>query len=294
MNSRSALALAALGAMAGWASGCSAGHAPHRAGSASSHAASSHHAAAESAAPGHHRGGAGAPGAHDAPDTHDAYAAEEEGAPERPGLGTRFGEEVHSRVVEAPFVRAAAEPFAAVALHYNDAEGVAAQAEHRGARLIPITASTPHGGISIALTDEHGEILPGFGADGRTYVVGRAGERYVLRISNHTDGRYEVVASVDGLDVIDGRPAGYGKRGYVIAPHRTIVIDGFRTSEDTVAAFRFASVRDSYAARTGADRNVGVIGLAFFAERGSAWTSDELARRESADPFPARYALPPP
>ena len=286
MNSRSALALAALGAMAGWASGCSAGHAPHRAGSASSHAAASHHAAAESTATGHHRAGAEAAG--------DAYGAEAEAAPERPGLGTRFGESVHSRVVEAPFVRAGAEPFAAVALHYNDEEGVAAQAEHRGAQLIPITASTPHGGISIALTDEHGAILPGFSAAGRTYVIGSAGERYNLRISNHTEGRYEVVASVDGLDVIDGRPAGYGKRGYIVAPHRTIVIDGFRTSEETVAAFRFASVRDSYAARTGDDRNVGVIGLAFFAERGSAWTSDELARRESADPFPARYALPPP
>ena len=61
-----------------------------------------------------------------------------------------------------------------------------------------------------------------------------------------------------------------------------------------MAAFRFGAVRDSYASRTGDDRNVGVVGFAFFAERGSLWTTDELARRESADPFPDRYAAPPP
>jgi hypothetical protein len=224
----------------------------------------------------------------------EAYAGEESEAPDRPGLGTEFGEAVSSSVVSAPFVRAASEPFAAVALHYNDAEGVEAQASYRGAALAPITARTPYGGISMAVVAETGEVLPGFAADGRTYVVGQAGQRYVVRITNDTGGRYEVVGSVDGLDVIDGRPAAYGKRGYIVAPHSSLMIDGFRTSDDTVAAFRFAAVRDSYAARTGDDRNVGVIGLAFFAEEGSQWTSDELARRESADPFPARYSIPPP
>jgi len=53
-------------------------------------------------------------------------------------------------------------------------------------------------------------------------------------------------------------------------------------------------VRDSYAARSGCDRNVGVIGLAFFAERGAAWNDDELDRRLDAAPFSdARFAQPP-
>ena len=40
----------------------------------------------------------------------------------------------------------------------------------------------------------------------------------------------------------------------------------------------------------------GVIGIAFFGERGSVWTTDELRKRETADPFPVdtRYAQPPP
>ena len=57
------------------------------------------------------------------------------------------------------------------------------------------------------------------------------------------------------------------KRGYVIAPYGEVTIDGFRTSLDQVATFRFSSVRDSYAGRKGQDRNVGVIGVAFFPER---------------------------
>jgi hypothetical protein len=212
---------------------------------------------------------------------------------ERPGLGTRFGERVVSHVTEVPFTRAGSQPFAQVAVFYNDAEGVEEQARHRGAGLQEVRAYTPHGGLSVALTDAGGRILPGFSAGGRTYIVGGDGQRYNLVIRNDTGGRCEVVASVDGLDVIDGRAAGLHKRGYIINPYSTLVVDGFRTSETSVAAFRFGAVGESYAARTGDDRNVGVVGFAFFSERGSAWTSDELHRRETADPFPNKYAQPP-
>jgi len=110
--------------------------------------------------------------------------------------------------------------------------------------------------------------LPTFASGGRTYVLGAIGERYRIHIANPTSRRVEAVVSVDGLDAIDGRPAAFdGKRGYVIAPYGEITVDGFRTSADQVATFRFSSVRDSYAGRKGEDRNVGVIGVAFFPER---------------------------
>ena len=53
--------------------------------------------------------------------------------------------------------------------------------------------------------------------------------------------------------------------------------------------------RDAYAARKGNDRNVGVIGVAFFQEAGSRfpWSEREIERRNSADPFPGRFATPP-
>jgi len=46
----------------------------------------------------------------------------------------------------------------------------------------------------------------------------------------------------------------------------------------------------------GAARNVGVIGVAFFGERGDAFINQqELRTRDSASPFPAdpRFAQPP-
>ena len=111
---------------------------------------------------------------------------------------------------------------------------------------------------------------------------------------NATTARFEVVASVDGLDVIDGKPADPNRRGYIVDPHDTLVIDGFRTSDAQVAAFRFGRVADSYAAQTSGDRNVGVVGLAIFAERGAVWIAREIGLRDTADPFPARgYATPP-
>jgi hypothetical protein len=150
------------------------------------------------------------------------------------------------------------------------------------------------GSLSVALVDEGGRTLPGYGAGNRTLVIGEDGERYRIVIHNATPVRFEVVASVDGLDVIDGKPADPNRRGYLVDPHDDLVIDGFRTSSSEVAAFRFGKVADSYAARTSGDRNVGVVGLAIFAEQGARWSPGELQRRDSADPFPNRgYAAPP-
>jgi len=104
--------------------------------------------------------------------------------------------------------------------------------------------------------------------DGRFFVEGLQGRRYALRLINRTDRRVEVVATVDGLDVVDGKPGDYvRKRGYVLEPWQTYDVEGFRLDMGRVAAFRFSSVGASYAARTGNARNVGVIGVAFFEER---------------------------
>jgi hypothetical protein len=104
--------------------------------------------------------------------------------------------------------------------------------------------------------------------DSRYYVEGRQGDRYALRVRNNTGRRVEVVASVDGLDVVDGKSADFvNKRGYVIGPWQSYDIEGFRVDMGRVAAFRFSSVGESYAAKLGKARNVGVIGVAFFAER---------------------------
>jgi len=220
--------------------------------------------------------------------------AQAQPVPERPGLGTTFGETVYAPISFAPFVRSASSPWAEVLLHYNDAGGVSAHAEYLGAYPAPLEVPAGDGSLTVALVDESGRTLPGVEAAGRALIVGEDGARYKILVRNATTARFEIVASVDGLDVIDGKPADPNRRGYIVDPHDVLVIDGFRTSDANVAAFRFGRVADSYAAQSSGDRNVGVVGLAIFSERGAVWTRGELNTRDTANPFPSRgYAVPP-
>ncbi|MEI9949748.1 MAG: hypothetical protein WDO74_12405 [Pseudomonadota bacterium] len=224
----------------------------------------------------------------------------EKKAEDRPGLGTTWGETRTSYVSNARFERADySRPFALVSLNYNDDSGIQAMARRMGnsyASFDRTGVDAAQGAVSVRLLDENGVPLPSANFGGQDYVAGADGQRYVIQIENHSGNRFEAVATVDGLDVVDGKDGTLAKRGYLIDPWATLQIDGFRRSQSAVAAFRFGAVKDSYAARKGNDRNVGVIGVAFFHERGSSlpWTERELQRRDSANPFPGGFASPPP
>lgn len=123
------------------------------------------------------------------------------------------------------------------------------------------------GAYSMEVVDEWGNPLRTFDHGGRTYLLGEKGQRYQIRVRNGSGRRVEAVVSVDGRDVIDGKPADWRKRGYLIDPYGEAVIDGFRLSLSSVASFRFSDVRNSYAAKTGDARDVGVIGVALFPEK---------------------------
>jgi hypothetical protein len=218
----------------------------------------------------------------------------------RPGLGTEWGESRFSRVTTAPFVRAEAErPFAVATLFYNDRAGTQAMIDQSGGTPVSQTfVPVWNGFLDVALKGEGGEFLSGLSANSRNYVAGDAGRRYTIVVRNHSPGRVEVLATVDGLDVIDGKAGAFAKRGYLLDPHGTLEIEGFRQSENQVAAFRFGAVSQSYAERkTGESRNVGVIGVAFFYEQGDSPTnwnaSGDALRRQQANPFPQQYATPP-
>ncbi len=254
----------------------------------------------------------GTPGTADAPGApapmHDEVASRESAAgydgdasvggmvaPEKKsaGLGTAYGEQRFSSVRSVRFRRAnPTTPSMLLSMRYNDAEGVNQMAHYKTGQY-PQRASNESGQISLTLRDDAGSPLPGAQIGSDLYAVGEAGARYTVGIENHSAYRYEVVASVDGLDVIDGAEADFNKRGYLIDPYTSFVIEGWRTGDDTVAAFRFSDMDNSYAGRTGKPRNIGVIGVAFFQEEGQVH-SDELRRRDTADPFPNRYAPPPP
>src|SRR5260221_1240172 len=121
---------------------------------------------------------------------------------------------------------------------------------------------------SVTLEDERGSALRTFSRDGSTFVLGYLGERYRVRLSNDSDRRVEAVLRIDGRDAVSGGVGDFvHERGYIVPPHGTVVVDGFRRSLDETAAFRFSRPSSSYSARMGTPENVGVIGVAFFSEQ---------------------------
>jgi hypothetical protein len=157
------------------------------------------------------------------------------------------------------FERANTKPDGTGLLRYMDFSGFDSRTARRSLELAG-------GLVSVGLKGSSGRWLPTSRAG---FVSGEEGERYEIVVRNLTPHRIEVVVSVDGLDVLDGRSASYAKRGHLIEGKGTIRIAGWRTSTSSVAAFRFASKSDSYAERKHGDsRNVGVIGVAVFKQKG--------------------------
>jgi hypothetical protein len=239
-----------------------------------------------------------------APATSPAYIAAEHGRPggkatdekprlkaaeERPGLATGQGEEIESPWNRQSFVRASAsKPAGTGAIYYNNREGIEAMTGYKE----KVEGMQRSAGDMIEWGIKGGfGYLPSYQTYGpsRRFVVGSRDSAYSIVLKNRCKSRLEVVLSVDGLDVIDGKSAGFSKRGYVIASGETLEVKGWRTGPETVARFKFSTVAGSYANLAHGDhRNVGVIGLAVFTEQGVdpwTWMPREVDQRMNADPF---------
>jgi hypothetical protein len=219
----------------------------------------------------------------------EAFAAPRK---ERPGLATTFGESRKSPMSSTAFERATSKPWGVDAIYYNNQEGL----EALGARNSKISGLQMTAG-SVMEWGVRGSFgfLPTYysytssSGRNRRFVEGTPNGRYTIVLKNRCKSALQVVLSVDGLDVIDGKPASVTKRGYVVPAGETLEVEGYRTGYDSVAAFKFSSVSNSYAnLSTGDTRNVGVIGLAVYTQKGVdpwTWMPGEIQKREAANPF---------
>ncbi len=172
---------------------------------------------------------------------------------------------------------------------------LAAAAALGGCSALPVSAAAgPLVDMQIVERSRN-EVLSEYRHRGITYVAGRPGDRYAVRLTNRSAGRVLVVLSVDGVNAISGDTAATAQTGYVLSPWQSADITGWRKSDAEAAAFYFTALPDSYAARTGRPHNVGVIGAAVFRERlplprprpfepmpyGSGGRADGAARQES-------------
>ena len=138
--------------------------------------------------------------------------------------------------------------------------------------------------VDVQLVDRpQNQVLPTYAARGASWVAGRPGNRYAIRLSNRSGQRVLVVLSVDGVNAVSGETAAVGQTGYVLGPWQTTEITGWRKSLTEAAAFYFTALPDSYAARTDRPDNVGVIGAAVFRERYQPPPVAEYSRGAQAD-----------
>lgn len=101
----------------------------------------------------------------------------------------------------------------------------------------------------------------------KLYIEGRNGQSFQLRIRNNGYKRILAVPTVDGLSVLDGKPATTDSTGYIVNGYSTLIVEGWRKNDKEVAEFYFTDSNDSYGVRVGKGGNLGVIGLAVFREK---------------------------
>lgn len=99
------------------------------------------------------------------------------------------------------------------------------------------------------------------------WIEGAAGQEYTINITNRCPTRLLAIVSVDGLNVLNGQKASFDQSGYVVSPHSSTSITGWRKTSNNTAAFYFTYPADSYGARVNKAENLGVIGAAFFLEK---------------------------
>src|SRR5258708_941712 len=93
-----------------------------------------------------------------------------------------------------------------------------------------------------------------------TFVEGRAGSEYTVRVRNGMSSRACFVLSIDGLSVLDGQEASDKSSGYVLNAGETLDVLCYKVDDGTGAKFMFGTKDESYSAQIGKGTdNVGVI-----------------------------------
>ena len=103
----------------------------------------------------------------------------------------------------------------------------------------------------------------------KVYVEGREGSDYSIRVKNKNSGDILAIISVDGLSIVDGKPASEKSRGWIVKANSEINIPGWLVDSKAAAKFQFSGKKNSYAEKSedGDIKNVGVIGCLIFTKK---------------------------
>lgn len=190
-------------------------------------------------------------------DSTNADAAANAEVSENEKLGTKWGDDVTSNVTEVDLKRLTDEPIAQASVRY-------ASKQYQGKSVNSVSIAS--GVISFSVVDDADKPLL-LVREGKNYFLkAKDGQSYQLTYTNHSNKTFEIVASVDGLDVLNGKEATKYASGYVLHPKQTLTIEGFRKSDSAVASFTFGKPHESYAANSthGSIDNTGIIGTVVY------------------------------
>ena len=80
----------------------------------------------------------------------------------------------------------------------------------------------------------NGRPVKEYNHNNETYIEGRKGTEYTLKVKNNTYHRVLAIPAVDGINVITGKPATPDDSGYIIDGYNCVEIKGFRKDLETV------------------------------------------------------------
>ena len=148
-------------------------------------------------------------------------------------------------------------------------------------------------GFQLEVLGADGAVKPEVEAEGDRKVFARPGERYSIRVYNPLPVRAVVNLTVDGVNTIDGKPCGIadGSR-WMMEPMSWTTIRGWQVNGGEARRFFFTKSGRSYAAWRGVQlhrnlaANCGVIGAAFFWNRGELAQWQEEVSRRSCNRYP--------
>ena len=141
---------------------------------------------------------------------------------------------------------------------------------------IGTTVKSPNGTFEVSVlsggTPQELYRRPG---DNKIFTVGVHGRTYTLRVHNLTNGKIEVINTVDGRHTLEDEPGDTSAcKGLIFPAHYTGEFTGWRLNDDETRAFKFGSASSSVAAQaTGSTSNTGVIGFAVYREQTSYYTN---------------------
>jgi len=103
--------------------------------------------------------------------------------------------------------------------------------------------------------------------NGLTFIEAKEGTEFSIEVKNHLGARVLAIVSIDGLDIIEGKPATAKSKGYIVGANSCETFNGWRVNDNQVGAFKFTTSDKSYATERGVGQNNGVIAIKLIEEK---------------------------